>query len=170
MDTSAYAAVASVAERCSKSIGLIWPSVECLLMLYRVTQRKTAAWTSPALLQRFRPFNVSRLNVGFNDPAAALSADVSTAPRDRGTPQVAAHGGELRRYVLRPVVGVEYCAAQPGSSSHGSYRPQRVGDQSRAHVISDGPAGQAFRVQVHTVLPIQALLNTGADRYPRVGK
>nr|AIU93489.1 hypothetical protein LRS1606.55 [Rhodococcus sp. NS1] len=87
VDTSSYAAVASLADRCSYSIGQIWPRVECLLLvLYRVIQRKTAARASPALFQRFRPCNVSRFNVAFSDSAAALSADVPTAPRDVVTP------------------------------------------------------------------------------------
>jgi hypothetical protein len=80
VDTNSYAAVASVADRRSNSIGQIWPRVECLLLvLYRVIQRKTAARASPALFQRFRPFSVSRFNVAFSDSAAALSRVVECA-------------------------------------------------------------------------------------------
>lgn len=61
---------------------------------------------SPALFQRFRPFSVSRFNVAFSDSAAALSADVPTAPRDGVTP-IAAEVGELGRCILGAIVGVE---------------------------------------------------------------
>jgi len=93
VDTSSYAAVASLADRCSYSIGQIWPRVECLLLvLYRVIQRKTAARASPALFQRFRPCNVSRFDVAFSDrrrrcPPTSRPHPATWSPPTRGRGQ-----------------------------------------------------------------------------------
>ena len=88
VDTGCYAAGASVIDRCSYLIGLRWPRAECRRrVLYRVTQAKTARRAARAVGQRFAPWRVSRFMLALNDSAAALSALVPVAPRERSTPR-----------------------------------------------------------------------------------
>lgn len=87
MDTGCYAAVVRVVVRCAKVIGLIWARLEWQrLVLQRVIHPKTDSRAARAPAQRLACWRVCRFRDALNDSAAALSALVPTAPRERVTP------------------------------------------------------------------------------------
>lgn len=87
VDTGCHAVMVGVVDRCSQLIGLCRPMAECRRrVLQRVTRRKTSRRVARAPGRRLAPLSVSRFMLALKDSAAALSALVPTAPRDRTTP------------------------------------------------------------------------------------